>query len=96
MGHKGCDSDSSSQKIDQMKELLAFLITKITAAKEGSDFTVTQDEDGEKTNLVVKAKSEIIGLIIGKEGKTIKNIRKIVAIKAVLENKAINISVTDQ
>jgi predicted RNA-binding protein YlqC (UPF0109 family) len=79
-----------------MKELLEFLITKITAAKAGTDFTVSEEQEEEKTNLVITAKNEIIGLIIGKEGKTIKNIRKIVAIRAVLENKSINISVLEQ
>lgn len=76
-----------------MNSLLEFLINKITGAKAGSDFSVSQKEENGRTTLEVTAKPDIIGLIIGKEGKTIKNIRKIVAIRAVLENKSVNISV---
>ena len=76
-----------------MKDLLAFLISEITGAKSAEDFTVSEDTVEGKTILNVVSKPNIIGLIIGKEGKTIKNIRKIVSVRAVLENKSINISV---
>lgn len=76
-----------------MKDLLAFLISEITGAKIKDDFEVSEDTVEGKTTLNVVSKPDIIGLIIGKEGKTIKNIRKIVSVKAVLENKSINISV---
>ena len=77
-----------------MIELLKFLITEITGAKE-DDFSVNEVSEGTKATLQVSAKPDIIGLIIGKEGKTIKNIRKIVSVRAVLENKSVNISVTE-
>lgn len=76
-----------------MKDLLAFLISEITGAKTKEDFEVSEDTIEGKTILNVVSKPDIIGLIIGKEGKTIKNIRKIVSVRAVLENKSINISV---
>lgn len=79
-----------------MKSLLEFLINKITGAETAKDFTVEENLEEGKTVLNVAAKPDIIGLIIGKEGKTIKNIRKIVAVRAVLENKSVNISVTEQ
>lgn len=76
-----------------MKKLLEFIITKITGS---SDFEVEEvDEDGH-TTLDVKANPEIIGLIIGKEGKTIKNIRKIVSLHAVRQDKSVHISVTEK
>ena len=78
-----------------MKSLLEFLITKITGAKIGKDFSAVETESEGKTILEISAKPDIIGLIIGHEGKTIKNIRKIVAIRAVLEEKSINISVIE-
>lgn len=76
-----------------MTDLIKFLIQKITGSE---DFTVeeTQDEEGEV--FLVKAKKEIIGLIIGKEGKNIKNIRRIASIKGVLENKGVNIKVIEK
>ena len=57
-----------------MKDLLAFLISEITGAKSAEDFTVSEDTVEGKTILNVVSKPNIIGLIIGKEGKTIKNI----------------------
>ena len=76
-----------------MKDLLSFLIKHITGSEEYS--IEEQDEDG-KVTFYVKANPEIVGLIIGKEGKTIKNIRRIISIRATLERKAVNISVTDK
>ncbi len=76
-----------------MKDLIRFIITKITGSEE---FDVEETEDEKGSLFVVHAKPDIIGLIIGKEGKTIKNIRRIASIRAVLENKSINISVLEK
>lgn len=75
-----------------MTELIKFMIKKIIGSDE---FTVDEETEGERINYLVKAKPESIGLIIGKEGKTIKNIRRIAAIRATLENKLINITVSE-
>lgn len=77
-----------------MKNLLEFILEKITNSK---DFEVSENltPDG-KSNLSVIAEPSIIGIIIGKDGRTIKNIRKILAIKGVLENKSVNISVIEK
>jgi len=75
-----------------MKDLLSFIINKITGT---GDFTIAETEEGERVIFEVKAKKEIIGLIIGREGKTIKNIRKILSVPAVLSHKGIAINVTE-
>lgn len=77
-----------------MKELLEFILKNITGS---DDFTVDveETEDGQVT-LIVYADPSIIGLIIGKEGKTIKSIRRIVSIRASLEDKAVRIDVRDK
>ncbi len=75
-----------------MIDLIKFIISKITGS---ADFEVTETEDEKGSLYLVHAKPDIIGLIIGKEGKTIKNIRRIASIRAVLENKSINISVAE-
>lgn len=77
-----------------MNQLLAFIIKNITGS---DDFEISEEssEDG-KTSLLVLANPEIIGLIIGKEGKTIKNIRRIVSIKAALTGCVVNISVNEK
>ncbi len=75
-----------------MKDLTYFLIKNIT----GSDkFTVEEELDGDKIIVNVKADPEIVGLIIGKEGNTIKNIRRILSVKATMEHKGVNVSVTE-
>ena len=76
-----------------MKKILTFIIKNIT----GSDkFEVSEiDEDGRVT-LEVNADKDIVGLIIGKEGKTIKNIRRILSVKAAMNNQAVNITVNPE
>jgi predicted RNA-binding protein YlqC (UPF0109 family) len=56
---------------------------------------VEEVEDGDRLVYEVKADKSIIGMIIGKDGSTIKNLRRIMAIKATLENKLIGINVTE-
>lgn len=75
-----------------MKELLSFIISSIT----GSDsFQIVEETESDRVNLIVTADPSIIGIIIGKEGKTIKNIRRILAIKATQDDVVINISVVE-
>ena len=74
-----------------MKELLTFLVTNITGS---DDFKIEErSEDEGRITLDVMANPEIVGLIIGKEGKTIKNLRKILSIKATRDNLGVNINV---
>lgn len=76
-----------------MLDLIKFLITKITGSE---DFEVEEGNDERGILFTVRANPEIIGFIIGKEGKTIKNIRKIAGIMAAKENKFININVIEK
>ena len=76
-----------------MKDLTTFLISNITGS---DDFSVEETVENGKCDILVKIKSENIGFIIGKEGKTIKNIRRILAIKASLERLSVNIKVEEK
>ncbi len=76
-----------------MKKLLQFLIENITGS---DDFEISKKIEGRIITFEVKANPKIIGLIIGKQGRTIKNIRKIISVRAVLENKSVNISVNEK
>lgn len=76
-----------------MKDLLTFLVKKIT---NSSDFSVDESEESGRIILKVTSDPSIIGLIIGKSGRTIKNIRKILSVRAVLEGKAVAISVIEK
>lgn len=75
-----------------MKNALEYIITSITGS---SAFTVEEQNPEENViNFEVVADPGIIGLIIGKEGKTIKNIRKILSIKATKDRVAVNINIS--
>jgi predicted RNA-binding protein YlqC (UPF0109 family) len=52
-------------------------------------------EDNDHINLVINAPQEIIGLIIGKGGKTIKAIRNLIKVRATLEKKGVSISIAE-
>lgn len=76
-----------------MKELLEFLIKNIA----GDDFEIKEEElEGGRINFNVTADPSIVGLIIGKMGKTVKALRKILSVRAVIENKSVNISVAEK
>lgn len=76
-----------------MKDLIFFLIKNIT----GNDqFEVVEEDSGDRANYIVKAPKEIMGLIIGKEGKTIRVIRTLVKVRATLERKIVNLSLEEK
>ena len=75
-----------------MKDLLEFLLNKITGTK---DFSINEDAEGERTMFTVKAKPSAIGFIIGKKGRTLRAIRNLLKIRATLEKKHVQLLVTD-
>lgn len=75
-----------------MKDLLEYLVREITGSK---DLEVTEQTEGDVINLTVHADPSVIGLIIGKQGKTIRTIRNLVKVRATLEKKAVNVSVEE-
>lgn len=75
-----------------MKELLVFLLKEIT----GKDFLVEQSEESGRTSLQVKADPEDMGMIIGKEGRTIKAIQDILRVRGSLEGKSVFVNVSEK
>jgi len=75
-----------------MKKLLDHIISNIIGK---DNFSIEEQESDGHMQLIVKTKAENIGLLIGKQGRTIKAIRNIIKIKAVLENKSVNVSVDE-
>lgn len=73
-----------------MKELLAFILKGITGKK---DLEIVEESEGERTHFLVKAPEDSVGIIIGKEGKTIKAIRSLLKVRATLEKKGVSVSV---
>jgi len=76
-----------------MKKLATYLVHGITG---NSDIKIDENKDGDRTELIVKAPKEFIGLIIGKGGRTIKAIRNVLRIKATLEKKGVFINVEEK
>jgi predicted RNA-binding protein YlqC (UPF0109 family) len=73
-----------------MKELLEFIIKKLTATTEVS---VSENVNGEVYEYLLSVPKELMGLIIGKNGNTIKAIRNILKIRATLEKKRFYLNV---
>jgi uncharacterized protein len=75
-----------------MEELLTFLLKNIT----GKDIPVSQTEEDGHIVFEISPESDIIGLVIGKNGKTIKAIQEIMRVRARKENAFIYIRVAEQ
>lgn len=76
-----------------MKKLLEYLIEQITGSEK---FSVLEETKDDLIQLTVEADPEILGLIIGKKGKTIRNIRNLLKVRATLEKKGVNVFVTEK
>lgn len=75
-----------------MEELLAFLTKGITGEK---DIKIVAEENNGFINYNIIAPKEAIGLIVGKGGKTIKAIRNLLKVRAILEKKAVGVMVSE-
>lgn len=75
-----------------MKELLSHILKGIT----GTDIAVEEKEEDDMTIFTVFAPKDIIGRIIGKNGKSIHAIKTVLKIRAMKENKKIDIVVQEE
>jgi predicted RNA-binding protein YlqC (UPF0109 family) len=76
-----------------MKELLNYIIASLI---EDKYYNIEENIDGDNIRFILKVDPEYIGLIIGKGGKTVKSIRNILKIKAVLEEKGVFLEVVEK
>lgn len=76
-----------------MKDLLTFILKEIT---KKDDFEIKEEVDGDFIRFTVLAPKEIMGIIIGREGRTIKSIRNLLKVRATLEKKAVSVSVEEK
>ena len=75
-----------------MENLLSFLAQGITGEKK---IKVVAEENNGFINYNIIAPKEAIGLIVGKGGKTIRAIRNILKVRAILEKKAVGVMVSE-
>ena len=76
-----------------MKELLEYLLKEITGSTE---FEISESEDGDTHTFEVNVSPEIIGLVIGKGGRTIKSIQTLLRVRARLDNKKVYVNVEER
>lgn len=74
-----------------MKELLTYILSSITDAP----FEIEEEESDGFITYTVKAPQDVIGKIIGKNGKTIHSIKNLLKIKAIKEQKKVEIRVVE-
>jgi predicted RNA-binding protein YlqC (UPF0109 family) len=76
-----------------MKDLLTFLVEEMTGSKE---FEIQESAEEGRHDFMILAPQEMVGMLIGKEGRTIKAIRNLLKVKATLEKEAVSVSVGEK
>ncbi len=77
-----------------MKDLLEYLVKNIVEQPEAVKVEETQTPDG-FVNLQITVAPEDMGMVIGKGGRIIRALRNLVRVKAIKENKRVNVELTE-
>ena len=72
-----------------MKEFLEFLIKQITSKPE--EVKITENREDDTFIYRIKVSEDDMGIVIGKEGKTIKSLRNLAKAKAIRDNIRIQV-----
>lgn len=76
-----------------MKDVLQYILEQITL--EPKKVVVEEKVDDLQVELIVTCDSNDIGRIIGKKGKIIKSLRKVLSIMAIKEGKRVTITMAN-
>jgi len=76
-----------------MKNLLEFILNHLVEHPE--DVEVTEESNDLGVLLNVKVNPEDMGRVIGKQGRIIKAIRKIVQVKAAMDNQRVRVELIE-
>ncbi len=76
-----------------MKKALLYIISSIVS--EGDKIEIEEKEQDEIIDFTVKVPKVDMGKVIGKNGKVIRAIRNALKIKAIKQNKKININLVE-
>jgi uncharacterized protein len=76
-----------------MKDTLHYILTAIVDKPDSVE--IDEQEDNGSVNFTVTVDPEDMGKVIGKEGKVIRSIRNVMKIKAMKQNKRINIQLAE-
>ena len=76
-----------------MKDLLDFIVKNLVTKPEAVLIEEQKEEGNITLNLTVDPSD--MGLIIGKNGQTIRAIRKLLTVRAIAENVRVNLQLTE-
>lgn len=76
-----------------MKDFLIYLATELTGTKE---IDVVEKEDNGLQSYTIYSPKDKMGLLIGKDGRTIRAIRKLAFARAIVENIKISVTVEEK
>lgn len=76
-----------------MKEFIEYLIKQIVTKPE--EAVVNESREGENFNYIIKVAQEDMGIVIGKEGHTIRSLRNLARAKAIRDNVRIRIDLEE-
>ncbi len=76
-----------------MKDLVEYIVKKIVTNPDAVD--VLEDNQGTEVKLILSVDPVDMGLVIGKAGQTIKAIRKLLTVRAIVENVQVNLQLKD-
>ncbi len=74
-----------------MQELLEFLVEQIT----GKKVPIEKTESGGLEVYIIKPPKDLMGILIGKGGRTIRAIRALARTRAIVDNKSISIQLSE-
>ncbi len=77
----------------KMKDLLNFIVTSLVTKPEA--VAIEEQKEGGNVNLNLTVDPSDMGLIIGKNGQTIRAIRKLLTIRAIAENVRVNLQLIE-
>lgn len=76
-----------------MKELLNFIVTSLVTNPEA--VLIDEQKEDSYVTLNITVDPADMGLIIGKNGQTIRAIRKLLTVRAIAENVKVNVQLTE-
>lgn len=76
-----------------MEDLVRYIVSNLT---EKEDVEIIESQDGDRTVYTVMADQEDMGLLIGKQGNTIRSIRNLVRVRATLDKTLVYLNIEEK
>lgn len=76
-----------------MEKLLEFLAKNVSGSE---DIEVVSQEAGELTIYTITAPKEVMGLLIGKDGRMVRAIRTIAKARAIIDKESIAVKIEEK